>query len=173
MPDNPLLRHFWLLVLVVMFVNVAIWRRRLEEFVAAGRASRDEAARFLRGVVIAAVVITLVGEAVSLAAGWPNVLCVYGEPWTAPAALVMWGITAATWVLALWWVWRGRGAEMLARLAPALGGRAVRERTYTPRQVRLVVTGVVALSAVGTIVNRAVSPTTVPRCTATSGLTKR
>lgn len=172
MPDNPFFRHFWLLVLVMMLANIALWRRRLVALVAAGRVSRDEVARFLRGAVIITVVVPLVAEAVALAAGWPNALCFYSEPWTAPAALVMWGLTAATSALVLWWVWRGRGAEALARLGPALGGRTARERSYTPRQVRLVVTGVVVLSAVGTIVNRAVSPT-MPRCTATSRLTRR
>lgn len=172
MPDGFVFRHFWLLFLAVMLVNVAIWRRRLDAAVAAGQATREDVSGFLRGAAVALAVYSLAAEAIVLAAGWPNALCFYGEPWSAPGALAMWALTLLAWALLLAWVWLGAGAERLARLGPVLTARPQSGRTYSARQVRLYVTGLIALVAVGLAVTLPVMPP-MPRCVSASGRTNR
>lgn len=172
MPDIPILRHFWLVVLGVMLVNLVIWRQRLNAVVSAGQATREDARGFLRGVAIAIVVFTLAGEGIVLAAGWPNPLCVYSEPWSSPGALATWALTALAWGGLLGWVWLGSGAERLARLGPVLVAKPVPGRTYSARQVRLYVTGLIAIIAIGLGINLSVMPR-LPRCVSARGLTTR
>ena len=170
MPDTPILRHFWLAVLAVMLVNLVIWRQRLKAVVATGQATREEARGFLRGVAIVVAVFSLAGEGIVLAAGWPNPLCFYSEPWSAPGALAMWALTALAWGGLLGWVWLGGGAERLARLGAVLVAKPLPGRTYSARQVRLYVTGMIAVIAIGLAINFTVMPR-LPRCVSTRGLT--
>lgn len=132
-----------------MLLNIAILRPRLLAMAAGGRATRAEVDRFIRGAVIALVAFALLGEAIVLAAGWPNPLCVYTEPSTSPGVVASWGLTFAAWALLLWWVWRDRGADLLARLGPALMQGQVRATAYTPRQVRFALTTLMVIMAVG------------------------
>ena len=57
---NLILRHFWLLFLIVMLINVAIWRTRLAALVSARRASEEEVDGFIRGLAIAIIGYALV-----------------------------------------------------------------------------------------------------------------
>ena len=155
-----LLRHFWLLALVVMLVNLALWRARLAS---AGHVARDEAREFIRGAAIAFAVLALAAEVIVIMAGWPNPFCMYTDPPSAPGVLPMWGLGMFSWALLLWWVWRGRGADMLARVGPALMRPRVRPGTYTARQVRIFVTAAVVLTAVGTGIMLSVGPP-MPEC---------
>ncbi|MFL5541452.1 MAG: hypothetical protein ACJ8J0_20870 [Longimicrobiaceae bacterium] len=164
MPANPLFQHFWLLFLVLMLVNVAIWRSRLARLVTAGRASQAEVSRFLRGAVVAFTGYSLAAEAIVLGAGWPSALCVYSGSWSSPGTLAMLVLTGSCYLLLLWWVWAGGGADTLARLGPALG-RRMREEPYSPAAVRVFVTALLAVVCAGAVINRtAVAP--VPGCAA-------
>jgi hypothetical protein len=153
---DGLLKHFWLFFLVVMSINVALWRRRLRELEARGHASRQETGTFLRGALIAVAAISVLGELVVLVAGWPSALCVWTADIHSPGAIVAWGTSFATSALLLWWIWVGRGATTLSRLGPAIfrrqpfGDRAY--RPYPPALVRGVVTLFVVASTVAVIV---------------------
>ena len=136
-----------------MLLNVAILRPRLLSLVATGRVTRAEVDQFIRGAVISLVVFALLAEAIVLAAGWPNPLCVYTEPRTSPGVVASWGLTVIAWALLFWWVWRGRGADLLARLGPALMRGQVRATAYTPRQVRLATAALIAIMAVSLAMN--------------------
>jgi hypothetical protein len=160
---NLILRHFWLLFLVVMLINVAIWRTRLAALVSAGRASEDEVDGFIRGLVIAVVGFALASEAIVLAAGWPNPLCIYSEPLTSPGVVASFGVTLVLWAALMWWVWRGQGADLLARLGPALMRPPMRPAAYTPRQVRLAVSIVMAFAVIALVIGLQMQPP-MPSC---------
>jgi len=58
-------------------------------------------------------------------------------------------VFVASWVSLLFWIWRGRGAEFLARVGPALTSHPSSDRTYSPGLVRAFITMLVVISAVG------------------------
>ena len=138
-----------------MLVNAAIWRHRLRQLEALGGVSRTEADRFLRGAVIAFVAFALASELILALSGWPEPQCLLSGPLTAPATLAMTAITLVAWALLLWWVWVGQGAQMLARIGPALFTRGqVTKREFSASVVRVAVTGIVAVSLIGSFVAR-------------------
>jgi hypothetical protein len=154
MPDS-IVRYFWLFFIVVMLVNVAIWRHRLRQLEALGGVSRAEADRFLRGAAVAIVAFGLASELVLALSGWPQPQCVLTGPLTTPATLATAAVNLVAWALLLRWVWVGQGAQTLARVGPALftQGR-VTKREYSVAVVRAAVTGFVALSFIGGVVWR-------------------
>lgn len=164
MPADPVFQHLWLLCLGVMLLNVAIWHVRLARLVSAGRASREEVSRFLRGVLVALTGYSLAAEAIVLGAGWPSALCFYSGAWSSPGTLAMLVLTGGCYVLLLWWVWAGEGADILARLGPALG-RRVRDEPYSPTAVRVFITAMLAVVCVGIVINRSMTGP-VPGCPA-------
>ena len=98
-----------------------------------------------------------------LAAGWPNPLCVYTEPMTSPGVVGSLLATIILWALLLWWVWRGPGADLLARLGPALMRPPMRPTAYTQRQVRVVVTLLLACAALALVIGLRMQPP-MPSC---------
>jgi hypothetical protein len=62
----------------------------------------------------------------------------------------------------LWWVWRGDGAEVLARNGPAYTRGSAMRTTYTPQKVRLWVTVLVVVSTVGGVAQLTFLPPRVP-----------
>jgi hypothetical protein len=152
------LKHFWLFFLGLMLINVAILRPKMLALATEGRATRDDVDRFVRGAVIVLIVYSLAAEIIVLAAGWPNPLCVYTEPLTSAGVLASLGLTVAAWLLLLWWVWRGQGAHLLGRLGPALVRGPVRSTSYSPRQVQLAVTSLIALILVGLPIALSIQP---------------
>ena len=71
-------------------------------------------------------------------------------------------LTGGCYVLLLWWVWAGGGADTLARLGPALG-RRVREEPYSPSTVRIFVAALLVVVCVGIVINRTVTGP-IPGC---------
>jgi hypothetical protein len=171
MPDL-LFQHFWLLLLGMMLVNVAVWRSRLARLVTLGQVSQTEVSRFLRGAVVAVTGYSLAAETIVLVAGWPDdPLCVYSRPWSSPGLLAMLGLTWSCYVLLLWWVWAGGGADTLARLGPALR-RRLRTEPYSPTAVRLFITGFLLVVTVGTVVTLTLMAP-IPGCAAPAAMGTR
>jgi hypothetical protein len=157
------LRFFWFIAAAVMLVNVAIWRRALVPLAARGVVGRDEVDRFARGAAFWLAGPGVVLGVVALWAGWPAPLCAaplsFADTPQAAASATM----LIAWGALLWWIWRGGGADFLARVLPALPGRdgrgpaipaAVAAR-LSPRRIRLLVTALVLASAAGTAATRA------------------
>ena len=145
-------RFFWFIVAAVMLINVAIWRQRLSQLVARGVLSPDESARLVRGAALWLATPCLVLGAIAFAAGWSDPFCAgmlsfADAPRAATSVIVL-----AVWAALLWWVWVGRGADLLARIGPALSNRPRYDHTYTTAQVRAYVTTTVLIAGVGAVV---------------------
>ena len=140
-------RYFWFIGAAFMLVNIMIWRGRLSGLIERGILSRDEVDQVVRGAIAWLVVSPCVLGLIALAAHWSSPFCAgYFEFGTVPQAatsLVMIG----GWVALLLWIWRGNGATLIARVGPALSARPA--DSYSPRLVRLTITAMVLVSAVG------------------------
>lgn len=132
-------RHFWLLFPAIVWVNVAIAWRRVPERAAAGHGAPDEARRFLLQLGGAITALALALEALVLLAGWPSLTCLTDPAARGPAQAAGLAITVTSWVALLAWVWRGGGAERLARHGPLFARQFRADRTYSTGMVRLVV----------------------------------
>lgn len=146
------LRYFWFICAAVMLANVAIWRGRLRPLVATGRISAAECEGFTRGAVIWLVGPCLLLGLIALWAGYVTPLCAgmfsfRDAPRAATSVVILF-----CWAVFLWWIWLRGGAEFLARVWGVLGKWPNAERTYSPRVVRLVITGALLFSAVGAAV---------------------
>jgi hypothetical protein len=90
---------------------------------------------------------------IAIGAGWDSPFCAgilsFGN--AAQSLVSVIGLTAG--LVLMWWIWRGDGAELLGRIAPALGNRPTYDRPFSPRTVRLAVTALFLFSNVGAAVN--------------------
>jgi hypothetical protein len=150
----PLLfRYFWFIAAGFMLVNIVVWRRRLAVVVTNGAATTDEVNRFVRGLVLWLVGMPVLIGTIAVGAGWDSPFCAgmfsFGN--AAQSLISVIGLTGG--LVLMWWIWRGNGADVLARIGPALGNRPVYDRPYSPRTVRLVVTALLLISNVGAAVN--------------------
>jgi hypothetical protein len=144
----PIFRYFWFVCAAFMLMNIVIWRGRLAALIDRGVVGRDEAKQITRWttgwLVGGPCVLGLIG----VAANWSSPFCAgflqFGSTPQAVTSLV----TIAGWSSLLWWVWRGRGAAFLARVGPALSARPS-HATYPPQLVRLAITALVLVSAIG------------------------
>ena len=146
---NPLFRYFWFVCAGFVFVNSAIWRSRVNKLLSLGRVTEEERDAFIRAIVFGLGAPCLALGAVALWAGYPNPSCA-GIPsfhdFGSAASSV---ITILVWVAILRWVWIGPGGELLSRIGPVLWRIPNWQGTYTPRAVRLVVTGLVLIATIG------------------------
>jgi hypothetical protein len=144
-------RYFWFISGAVALINVAIWRRRLADVVATGRITQDESDRFVRGAIIAITVAVLVLGLTSLIVPTrPH--CVRPFAASDPGSVVLSVVTVVAWLATLYWVWIGSGADFLSRAGGVLVTRLNPSRTYSPLTVRLFITALVLISAVGSLV---------------------
>ena len=144
----PILRYFWFLCAAMMAVNVIIWRRRLLTVVSRGTASQNESDRFVRGAGVWLIGVPILLGLIALAAGWSSPFCAGILQFDTLSRTLTSGVIVVSWLVFLAWIWRGHGAEFLARVGPALTQRADYERAYSVRGVRLVVTAAILLPAV-------------------------
>ena len=155
MPE--IFRYFWFLCAAVMTVNIIIWRIRLAGAIERGMISREEADRFTRLAALWLVGSSCAFGLIGLVAGWSSPFCAgflsFDSTPQALTALLM----IALWSSTLLWVWRGKGAEFLARVGPMLNGRQSLI-TLSPRMVRVGVTAVVLASATGAAISWRVVP---------------
>lgn len=147
-----ILRFFWFLCAAFMTINIVIWRGRLATLVGQGTATQAEADRFVRWATVGLVGVPVLLGIIGLAAGWPSPFCAGILMFDSIPRLLTSLIYLTSWLALLHWVWRGNGAEFLARVGPALGKHASYGKTYSPMTVRAYVTIVLIISSAGGVV---------------------
>jgi cytochrome bd-type quinol oxidase subunit 2 len=134
-----------------MLVNVAVVYGRAGALVRAGRVTENERRGFARGAALVLAGFCLLVQLIVVATGESRPECLGAFPPRTPASLMASALTVVAWAALLLWVWRGAGADRLARFGPALLGRDAR-RSYTPAQVRRVVLVVMVVSVAAAVV---------------------
>lgn len=152
-PGLPMVRYFWLLVLVVIGIDALTWRGRLERMADEGRIEREEGTRFLSVVIPGIALPFLALFAIQAAAGWATPLCLYLRPLSDPAVVTEWVLAIVWAAVVLRWVWLADGAVLLSRVGPGLGRRPS-QRTWSPRAVRWGMTAIMALFALAPLIER-------------------
>ena len=162
------LRHFWLIILVfVVGGNLLLSRPRLAKLVAMGRITAAECATVQRAYALVIGVPILAWGVYTEVIGAPSPFCAMPFVVRSPVSAATFAVYAATMIALLLWIWRGSGAELLAKVAPALSRWPKYDRTYEPRTVRLGATALVAFSVVGFIAaSQSVLKTPPPECRA-------
>ena len=151
-------RYFWFGGAVFMLAYIVFLRTRLAVVIERGAATADEVNRFLAWLVAWFVVGPLILGVVGLVAGWASPFCGAILQFDTRARTVAALINIAIWASVLWWIWRGRGADFLTRVASTSTKRAFGTWEYSPRLIRALVTAVVVFSAVGAVISSRVMP---------------
>ena len=143
-------RYFWVMSGVVMSLNVAIWRSRLNEFVASGRVSPREIERFTRGSLIATWVGAGTWGAIERVLA-VDMRCLRWFDLSQPGSLMFsaWALGLA--VAFLGWLW-GSGGELVARAPSAFIRPLSQESEFDSFTVRVVATTLVLVSSIGAFV---------------------
>jgi hypothetical protein len=143
-------RYFWFFAAVIMLANIFIWRRRSDRAVGSGVVSRDEFDQFLRWASIWLVGVPLLLGLISLGAKWSSPLCARTLSFADLPHTLFSSVILLTWGSCLWWVWRGSGAEFIAHVLPLVNQNRMSELSFSPQVIRLAVTALVIVGAVGT-----------------------
>lgn len=142
-------RYFWILLAGVMLLNITIWRKRLEPLIDRGTVTKVEVDRFVKWAGVWLVGGPIIAGLIGLAAGWSTPFCAGIFSFDDVPRTLLSTLTLMSWLALLWWVWRGNGADFLARVGPALTQRSVAARQFSPTIVRLAVTAFVLVSGLG------------------------
>jgi hypothetical protein len=114
-----------------------------------GVVTRADADRFILWLAAWFVGTPLLWGIVSITTGWPSPMCAGVFVSDSIPRIVISGLNLAFYAALLWWVWMGKGAEFLSRVAPVLGRGAVFEKQYPPAAVRTVITLIVLFAGIG------------------------
>ena len=112
--------YFWLIAAGLMLLTAALFHARGGGLVRAGRVTNDERRRFAFGLAGWTAGFCLLVQAVVWLTGENRPECLAALPPTTPASLATTVLTLLGWAALLLWVWRGGGADTLARFAPAV-----------------------------------------------------
>lgn len=138
-------RHIALVGFALVAASLIYVRRQARPLIEAGVVTRAETDGFVKWAIVlfagAAIAMWLLQ---GLAAN-SNPACLMQVPPTGSSALGLWLLQAIFSAILLWWLWARDGADFLARIAPAFMSGARKQYHYTPKQLRLVITGLVVL----------------------------
>jgi hypothetical protein len=162
-------RYAWGFTLGILLINILMANRRARALVASGRLTDDERQDFIRGASMGSIGYCGVQTGIQLASHAVSPICLFSFPPHGPSGILSWAVSTGTTLLLLRWIWQGTGAETLARIAPAFLSQPYAGRQFTPKQVRLFLTGLMVLALAGTLVaSRAMPEAVPPFCTATA-----
>jgi hypothetical protein len=143
-----LFRFFWFACAAIMLANVMLWRPRLRKLVDAGTITERELTGSLRTAALLMVGIPVLLGIIGLVAGWRDPFCAGILSFDGPARAAVSLVVLSGWAAFLWWVWAGKGADLLGRIGPTLANPPSYDRRYPPRLVQAAVTVLVLGSAV-------------------------
>jgi len=145
-----LVRYAWLWVMLGVLINIGFSRVRLHAAARRGEVTRADADRFVRVALAGLGGPILAQAAIAAASGQPNAFCpLLLAPGASPFSAAAWGVQVLWPVILLGWLWRGDGAEMIARVWPILRSRSRPPLRVTARGVRLAVTAALVIGAAG------------------------
>lgn len=151
-------KYFWFFAAAFMLANVAVWRFRLAAVVNRGIITQAEADQFIRWVSALFVGAPLLLGVLALAAHWSSPFCAgFLEFDTLPRSLVA-ILTLGSWLVVLWWIWRGKGGEFLARVGPGLSKRPSYDKPFPIALVRLLLTAMILGGPIAMAIARSTKP---------------
>jgi hypothetical protein len=163
---DSLTRHFWLLLIVVVAINLAYGKYRSRALIEAGVTTADEISRFVR------CAFALLGGAffafwlIQVQDSSTDMFCLMQFPPATVSGAAVWTVQALLSGTVVWWLWLRDGHEILARVAPAFTSGAIGNRQYSPTRVRFVVTALVVGAPLMNIVMQLVQPGHLSLCQA-------
>ena len=163
MTHSHIAHYLWPLTLAVVLVNVALGYWRSRALVSSGRITEEERTSFSGSAVLLSSVYCLFQWSIQAASHTPDPLCLLAFPPHGRFAVASWLVAVSTLALVLRWLWRGDGADLLARLGPAYLRGSI-NRQLTARQVRLVLTAVLLVSVGGNIIFQLTAPSGASAC---------
>lgn len=158
MLPRRVLEYFWLIAAAFMLLTAGLFHARAGALVRAGRATDEERRRFTLGLAGWSAGFCLVVQAVVWLTGESRTECLAAFPPNTPASLATTALTLLGWAALLLWVWTGRGADTLARFAPAIIRGSSSSPAYAPAKVRRFVTGFALIATVGSIAASLIVP---------------
>ena len=117
-----------------------------------------------RFCIKAAIVLAFVCgafEAITLLAGI-SAQCQLVLPFTDRRLWPFYGLTLTCGVVLLGWIWKWGGDRTLAKVGPAFARGVVRDKRYSPRQVRFWSTSMLVIAWGGFVAMRLTMPTPTP-----------
>lgn len=161
---DTLMRHFWLLLIAVVAINLAYGRYRCRTLIKAGVVTADEVSRFVRSAFV------LLGGAFFLF--WliqsrnpsTDPMCLIQFPPATGSAAAVWAVQALLSGTIVWWLWARNGHEILARVAPAFMSGPIGTRQFSPTRVRLLVTALVVGAPLMNIIMQLAQPSQLAVC---------
>lgn len=145
-------RYGWFFCAAFWLVVVFVWSRRLAPRVAAGAVTAEDSTRFLRLIGAYAVGLPFLLGVIALASGISTMECPGLLSFDSVPRALTTGVSLASWVGLLAWVWIGSGAELLARVVPALFSGPPQPRQYSPALMRGAVTLILLAAVAGSAI---------------------
>src|SRR5262245_10384431 len=132
-------RHFAIILIAVVLINVAVARARIPRLVAAGRTDAAQAEKFVWLTAAWFIGTFALDEVLTITSGASSPTCFI--PASHPNGT--WQYLAWTiwigWVLGVTgWIWFGRGAERVATFGPLFAKRFEAGQSYKTSTIRLV-----------------------------------
>ncbi len=143
-PFDLLFRYFWVIGIAFVALNVSIGHYRARSLVASGEITRQERNKFSLWLLAGAVALfgtEGLAQAIDRA---PSLNCLLRFPPDTAGGVLSWALTLVTNGALLLWLWRGDGADLLARMAPAYL-RGPTGRRFNPSTVRLVLSALLVI----------------------------
>jgi hypothetical protein len=144
-PFELVQRHIVILGFALVAANLIYVRRKARPLIDSGVVTRSEVDGLVKqGIALFALAATALWLLQGFTAN-PHPSCLARFPPSDSAGVGLWLIQATFSAIVLWWLWARNGAELLARMAPAFMPGTAIQRQYSPRQLRLAITGLVLL----------------------------
>ncbi len=129
----------------------------MRTLVAKGTLTDVQANRFCLRAAATFVAVGGLFEVVTFLSG-VSAPCALSLPLTDARLLPSHALTLVLGATLLYWVWKRGGDRTLALVGPAFARGALREKTYTPRQVRIRITTLIVVAWTGYVVMRLSMP---------------
>lgn len=113
-------KYFWCFSLLPFFIHCVFVRKQINQFVKQNLLKSDEANRFLRWYALAFIVPLVLLQLFQFADSSPDPKVFLCKGVHSLYSSLAWAIILSWDVLLCWWVWVGKGVEVLLKFHPAI-----------------------------------------------------